>query len=238
MVGIGGLGGATARRERSRREMRMTILDEAGRIVDAGGLDALTIRAVATAIGYSPGALYEYFDSKEAILAALYFGGADGLGVRCERAVASLPPDAGAVDAIVAVGHAYRAYALDHPDLYRLVFGGMKSLPTQRPEDCGEDDSDSFAMMIELARKGIAAGELADQPLPVIAITTWAAVHGFVSLELTGHLTGGDAPGEPPANPAAGETLRSQLFEAHLRMILLGLVADHHRAAIGSDQPT
>ena len=78
--------GASDRRERGRQEMRAAILEAAGDLVEVDGIDGLTIRAVAQAVGYSPGALYEYFDSKEAILKALYFGGADGLGAHCERA--------------------------------------------------------------------------------------------------------------------------------------------------------
>src|SRR5680860_201681 len=110
------LTGASDRRERSRQDMRTSILEAAGDIVDVAGIDGLTIRAVAQAVGYSPGALYEYFDSKEAILVALYFGGADGLGAHCERAVTSLPHGSSAIDGFAALGHAYRAYAMKHPD--------------------------------------------------------------------------------------------------------------------------
>jgi AcrR family transcriptional regulator len=227
--------GATARRERGRREMRSAILEVAGGIVDAGGMDALTIRAVAQAIGYSPGALYEYFDSKEAILATLYFDGADGLGVHCDRAVTSVPADAGSIAAIVALGHAYRAYALAHPDLYRLVFGGLKALPKQRPEDCADEPSGGLDTLIGVLQRGMASGELAsDIPPEAIAISTWSAVHGFVSLELTGHLTGGDAPGVPAATPEAGQEQRDRLFEAHMRMTMLGLASDAHRAHLAS----
>ncbi len=63
--------GTSERRERGRREMVEAIVREAGSIVATSGTDALTIRAVADALEYSPGALYEYFDSEEAILLAL-----------------------------------------------------------------------------------------------------------------------------------------------------------------------
>lgn len=231
MFGNSPLTGADARRARSRREMWNAILDEAGRIVESDGIDALTIRAVAQAIGYSPGAIYEYFDSKEAILSALYFGGADGLGAVCERAVTSLPTDTGAVDALVALGHAYRNYALKHPDLYRLVFGGLKAIPKERPPDCEEQEG-GFDTVLEIARRGVESGEFASIPLPMIAVTAWAAVHGYVSLELTGHLKGGDAPGAAPATPDEGLRQRDNLFDAHMRMIMLGLVREEHRPAV------
>lgn len=229
------LTGASARRERGRQEMRTAILAAAGRIVGADGIDGLTIRAVAQAVGYSPGAMYEYFDSKEAILKALYFGGADGLGAHCERAVTSLPPDATAIDAIVALGHAYRAYALKNPDLYRLVFGGFKTPPQSPPADCEEEESaGGFGTLAEVASRGIADGVLIDLPPAVIACTAWAGVHGFVSLEITGHLTGGDGPGVPPPSPEEGQLRRDALFDAHLRMALFGLVKEELRSRSGS----
>lgn len=216
--------------------MRSAILSAAAVIVEAEGIDGLTIRAVAQAVGYSPGALYEYFDSKEAILTALYFGGADGLGGFCERAVSALPPDASAIDGIVALGHAYRSYALAHPDLYRLVFGGFKTPPMAPPVNCDgdEDESGGFGTMAAVAARGVAGGELEDLPPEVIAITAWAAVHGFVSLEVTGHITGGDGPGVPPSSPDAGRQIRDSLFDALLRMTMFGLVKEGHRASSGS----
>lgn len=230
------LTGASSRRERGRQEMRDSILAAAGKLVQAEGIDGLTIRAVAQAVGYSPGALYEYFDSKEAILTDLYFGGTDGLGGFCDRAVTALPEDASAIDGIVALGRAYRGYALDHPDLYRLVFGGFKAPPEERPVHCeGEpDESGGFTTLIDIAARGVAAGELENLPVEVIAITAWAAVHGFVSLEVTGHITGGEGPGVPPASPEAGRQTRDYLFEAHLRMTLYGLVKEEYRLPAGS----
>lgn len=230
------LTGASARRERSRREMRTAILAAAADIFEAEGIDGLTIRAVAQAVGYSPGALYEYFDSKEAILIALYFGGTDGLGAHCERAVAALPPEATALDGMMALGHAYRTYALAHPDLYRLVFGGFKTPPQAPPVGCegDEDETGGFGTLAEVAARGVTAGELADLPPAVIAVTAWAAVHGFVSLEVTGHITGGDGPGGPPPSPEAGRQTRDYLFDALLRMTMFGLVKEEHRTAFGS----
>jgi AcrR family transcriptional regulator len=236
MVAKQALTGASARRERGRQEMRAAILTAAASIFEADGIDGLTIRAVAQAIGYSPGAIYEYFDSKEAILTAIYFEGTDGLGGFCERSVATMPPNASAVDAIIALGHAYRTYALAHPDLYRLVFGGFKTPPSAPPGECqdGDADANGFDVLADITARGVASGELVDIPPPVIAINAWAAVHGFVSLEITGHLTGGDAPGEPPPSPEEGEQRRAALFEAQLRMVLLGIVKEEHRQPLGS----
>lgn len=224
------LTGSSARRERGRREMREAILDAAGRIVAAEGVDGLTLRGVAQALSYSPAALYEYFDSKEAILAALYFGGAEGLGTRCERAVADLPEDATSIDALLALGRAYRSYALDHAELYRLVFGGFKTPPQPPAMECPDENRGGFGTLLRVATQGVADGTFVDLPPLVITCAVWSAVHGYVSLEVSGHVTGGEMPGMPPSSPDEGQRCRDQLFSAVGRMVLFGFASDTYRS--------
>lgn len=226
------LTGASERRERGRMEMRSAILDAAREIVAAEGVDRLTIRAVAQAVGYSAGALYEYFDSKEDILTALYFEGSDGLAGQCERTVASHVEGSTAVEALIALGHAYRSYALSHPELYRLVFGGFKTLPEPLAADCPEESHGGFDTLIQVAIQGVTEQSMVDLPPPVIAAAAWSAVHGFVSLELSGHLTGGDGPGEPPASVVEGRQRRDQMFDGLIRTVMFGLVKEDQRAAL------
>jgi len=212
--------GAAARRERGRREMRLAIIDEARRLVDVEGLDAVTIRGIARALGYSPGALYEYFDSKETILEALYFDGTDGLGAHMERTMAALPADVSASDAIAALGHGYRAFALEHGELYRLIFGGVCDFGSDGPPE----DSGGYGTLMRVAQQGVADGTFAPVPAELVALSAWSGVHGFVSLELGGHLKGGDDAAMPPASPEEARVQRDHIFDAHIRMLLFGLV--------------
>src|SRR5262245_52695197 len=78
--------GAAARREKGRQEMRGAILAEARRLLTEQGAEAVSMRAIARAIGYTPGALYEYFPAKEDVFHALYFEGTDGLAGRMDAA--------------------------------------------------------------------------------------------------------------------------------------------------------
>ncbi|MCA9555215.1 MAG: helix-turn-helix transcriptional regulator, partial [Myxococcales bacterium] len=56
----------------ARREARrQAIVDEALALVTEGGFEALTLQRLAGRLGYAVGALYRYFPSKEALLAAL-----------------------------------------------------------------------------------------------------------------------------------------------------------------------
>ena len=211
--------GAAARRERGRQEMREQILDAARRIVQEEGVDALSMRAVARAIGYSPAALYEYFPAKEDVFDALYFEGSEGLNGRMRDAMAALPPDASSTETFAHLGRAYRAYALDQPELYRLALGATaKTAPGPPPGK----EAEGFNVIVEAARRAVERGDFAPLPPPVIAIASWSAVHGFVSLELAGILTGGPGPGAPPPSAAEGRAARDAMFEALIRVTLFG----------------
>jgi AcrR family transcriptional regulator len=221
------LTGAAARRERGRREMREAILAATQRLVAEQGLDALTMRAVAREIGYSVAALYEYFPAKEDILACLFFEGTEGLTGRMRSALAALPAAAPAREKIAALGRAYRAYAHEQRELFRLVFA--QEVPRQGPPP-GKEDSGGFDLLVGVAREGIERGEFAPVPPPVLAMAAWAKVHGFVMLEFAGHLSPGALPllglapkGDDPATDAAAPSL-DELFEEMLRLAMEGLL--------------
>lgn len=228
------LTGAGARRERGRQEMRAAIVESAGQIVARDGSEGLTIRAIAQDLGYSPGALYEYFDSKEMILCSLYFEGTDGLGVHSEQALVNLPEDATAIDKLTAIGRAYRHFALEHPELYRLTFCGLKSPPEPPDVDSPEDNQGGFGTVVRVMSEGVADGSFVDMPPTLLAGAAWSAVHGFVSLEIGGFITGSDGPGMPIPPPEEARNRRDFVFEEVLRMVLFGLTRKENTPPITS----
>jgi AcrR family transcriptional regulator len=105
---------------------RREIVAAARRIVEQEGSDALTMRRLGAALGIRAPSLYKHFPDKAAVEVALLDAGfrevAAALETALERAEAPL---AGIVSA-------YRAYALAHPHLYRLMTG--QPLPRERLE--------------------------------------------------------------------------------------------------------
>lgn len=177
--------------------MREAILDSARELVARDGPQALSVRAIARELGYSPAALYEYFPAKEAIYCALYFEGADGLTSRMRSALEALPDDAPAARRIFAIGEAYRRYALEHAELYQLVFGGGGSF-TPDSEELSYGGR-AFQLLIDVARAGVEDGSFKPLPPESIALTCWATVHGFILIELSGMIDeklGADAPAD------------------------------------------
>lgn len=60
---------AESRREANRKFRRDAVLAAAQRVFSEAGLEGATIRAIAQAAGYTPGAVYSYYPTKEAIYA-------------------------------------------------------------------------------------------------------------------------------------------------------------------------
>ena len=201
---------AERRRARMRNEMRVEILAGARRLLDGRGIDALTMRAVADEIGYSTGAIYEYFKSKDELCEALFFQGAEGLAGRMDRAIADLPLGSNLRDRIAASGRAYREFALEYPDLYLLIF--TSSAPSEPPSTNMLAKTDSFQTLLELVEEGIEGGELHHDDAVSVASALWAFVHGFVMLELTGHF------------PVQPEGIRDEMFAAMGDLMVRGLI--------------
>ena len=210
------LTGAAARREKGRQEMRAAILHEARRLLTEQGAEAVSMRAIARAIGYTPGALYEYFPAKEDIFFALYFEGTDGLAGRMAAAKAAIPPGTPIPDALRALGRAYRSFAHENPELFRLVFGPQGERPHPRRGDT-EDERPGFAPLVQTIEDGIARGEVVPMPALAIAVACWSMVHGFVVLELNGHLGDGNDPCVPSPQ-------RDALFDLATDRLVYGVV--------------
>jgi AcrR family transcriptional regulator len=231
------LRGAAARRAQNRQEMRIAILDAARGIVDQQGAEKLTLRGIAQALGYSAGAIYDYFASKEQIVHALYFEGTGGMGQHIAQETAAMPADTPTIEAITTLAHAYRAYAHAHVELYWLAFSGLKERPVADPEFT-EDDAvqGGFGPLLDLIIAGVSAGVLVDSVPPLaIAVAAWSGVHGFVSLELGGHLQPAmdadrqfrlgsmGSPGSMDGDISDAQ-IRDDLFDVLTRTLLYGFV--------------
>jgi AcrR family transcriptional regulator len=74
---------------------RALVLDAARAVFEEHGIEGANIREIARRAGYTPGAIYSYFDSKEAIYGALLAQSLDRLNaaVASARPASEQPPD-------------------------------------------------------------------------------------------------------------------------------------------------
>ncbi|MFH8224829.1 TetR/AcrR family transcriptional regulator [Streptomyces sp. NPDC018057] len=108
------------KREEVRRRTFAEILDTAGRMAEAEGWRAVTIRRIAAEIGYSAPVIYQHFPSKEAVLRTLLERANADLLERMRSAVADGPAPQGPYLAAAA----YLEFARSQPGPYQLVSGG------------------------------------------------------------------------------------------------------------------
>ena len=207
--------GPPTRRERQRQQTLTEIKTRAVDQVAAGGAESVSLNAIARAMGMSPAALYRYFASRDALLAELV---ADAYGSLAD-ALAQAAGGAGAggtPGALVAVAHAYRDWALAHPNSYLLIFqtpsGSGLDLEPERTVAAAQRSMDVFLRALdgaggadpldpELAgqveawgQRSQVAGLTAGQRY--LGLLAWTRLHGLISLELGQHLT---ATGVDPA---------------------------------------
>ena len=160
--------------------LRQRLLDEAGRLLAVEGVGAVTLRQVAARAGTSTTAVYSLFGDKDRLLAAMYTEGFARLGRALDRASVGEP-----LQALGAVGMAYRRAALAAPHLYGLMFGG--TAPSGEAKDVADA---AFLPLLQGVQDCLANGDLAGGAARQIANHLWAVAHGMVSLELAGILGG------------------------------------------------
>lgn len=103
---------------------RALVLDAARSVFERLGIEGASIREIARAAGYTPGAIYSYFDNKEAIYGALLAESLD----RLHRAVDAAGAD-NTADLLMAKANAWFNFYADNPrdlDLGFYLVQGMR----------------------------------------------------------------------------------------------------------------
>lgn len=205
----------TATRRRQRRTATLAEIKAAAlRQLRQVGPAALSLRAVAAELEMSPGALYRYFDSRDALLTELI---SDGFADLAAVLTATRDEHAGrdVADALFAVSMAYRRWAVLHPQEFALLYGTPipdYAAPVDGPTSVASrsvgkvfvpllveawhagrlrvpDDVDAPAELHTLMTPYAQSIE-PDLPPEVATtlLTYWTRLHGPVKLEVFGHL--------------------------------------------------
>lgn len=101
------------------------ILDAAIHLVATSGLEGLSMARLADAVDYTPGALYRYFDSKDALLARMVQRILTDARAALTEAVVALPPRASPLARVVALARAYRELARRDPHRFGLLASAL-----------------------------------------------------------------------------------------------------------------
>jgi AcrR family transcriptional regulator len=175
--------GPTDRRTRERETTRGRIMDAAREMFAERGYEAVTMRAIAERIEYTPTAIYHHFRDKDELLSEVCAH--DFLSLAAE--FRSLGKVADPIERIFRTGRTYIRFALEHPNHYRTMFmtpipHDPKALRIERRNP----DQDAYGFVLKTVEEGIVQGrfrpELKDPEM--LAQMFWAGVHGIASLHI------------------------------------------------------
>lgn len=165
-------------------ELATRLVDEAGRILAAEGVGALSLRRLATSAGTSTMAVYTLFGDKQGLLAAMHREGFARLRAALEQAQTSSHDP---LEALAAQGLAYRGTALANPHLYGLMFG--TAAPGFTPDPAGAEIAEAaYRPLVDGVQRCLDAGVMRGADAERVAFFLWAVSHGMVSLEIAGHV--------------------------------------------------
>jgi AcrR family transcriptional regulator len=146
----------------------------AGReLLEAGGLEAVTMLAVAERVGVRAPSLYKRVANRAALVSAIGGVALDEIAGQ----LASLAEDPDAASALRSMAAGFRAYAHDHPRSYELLFMNL-------PEDWrppAAQNARASTPILEAARRLVGRDDALEAARLITAFT-----HGFISMELNG----------------------------------------------------
>jgi len=146
-------------------DLRAALLRAGSKILEKDGVAGLSLREAARRAGVSHNAPYRHFPDRDALLAALAAEGfalleneMRGLGAR-------------------AMGEVYIRFALQHPQRFRLMFGGM--IPAEKYDVLRLSGQATYQSLVNAFK---------DLPQPErAAAAAWSLMHGLAHLLLDGH---------------------------------------------------
>jgi len=166
-----------ARRRTASDDVSAALLRAAETVLDRDGTDGVTVRAVAKEAAVAPMGVYNRFDNKEGLLAALATRALDELASAIEVAV-----DVEPVERFRRACRGYREFALRHPARYSLIFANGSPLSNQSSAVAAHGRT-VFAYLVDLIDH-LGRRHAADAAEAAQAV--WSAIHGAVAIELTG----------------------------------------------------
>ncbi|HVN16405.1 MAG TPA: TetR/AcrR family transcriptional regulator [Anaerolineales bacterium] len=200
------------KRTKQHPNLQEAIKETAWEWIAQHGAPALSLRAIARELKITAPAIYNYFPNRDALVTALIIDAYTSFGDSQIAARDAVPAD-NLTGRLMAIGLAYRNWALTHPQRYQLIFGTpipgyeaplMEVLPSAaRSLSALVSVLDALRVVSKLNAEEFPAvkkefktsfemwktyGGNYDILSLSVAVLIWARVHGIVSLEIAGNL--------------------------------------------------
>lgn len=170
---------ATSRQQRHNLT-KQAILKAARALVLEKGPENLSLREVARRVKHSPAGLYEYFSSKDELIAAVAAEALERLNFYLRRISTKLSVE----HRLVEIGLAYVDFARQNPEHFLLVFTRLPSTRTSIQQS--PSAASPYAVVLQTVQAGITDGTIkAGFAAEEMAYGLWSLVHGMAMLQQT-----------------------------------------------------
>lgn len=187
---------------------------------EGAGLDGLSMREMAKAMGVSHTAAYRHFADKQSLLDAVAEEGFTALLQASRDAVDALPASKGNNPArLLACGLAYIAFGRQHPRQLAHMFNAASRAAA--PASLRTVAAQLFDLLITLVAQGQQEGQFKEGDARALAHSCWAMVHGLALLQ-GGQLLTPTLP--PDAAQADRATAATQQARHALEVLMQGLL--------------
>jgi AcrR family transcriptional regulator len=153
--------------------LKPALISAAREMLDADGPGAVSLREAARRVGVSATATYRHFADKDHLLAVVAAEGYHEFAERLRR-IEKGPEE------FTAMGMAYVEFALEHPGLFRLMFGPLRRDLKRYPE-LSEAADEAFSALLQGAAQFF--GERSEDA-ETAAYAAWSFSHGLARLVL------------------------------------------------------
>ncbi|HWA29800.1 MAG TPA: TetR/AcrR family transcriptional regulator [Rhizomicrobium sp.] len=163
------------------------ILAAARAAFDRNGVEGLSMRDVAKAVGITPMAIYRHYENKQALIDALVL---DGLAEWSKRAEA-IPPGTPMLF-LARISEAFLDFALQEPRRFEAAFLTHSEKARRYPDDFVAGQSPAGNLQLKMIEKAIEDGLLAKTSPIEMLIALAGLSQGLVSLYRAGRIVGGE----------------------------------------------
>jgi len=156
----------------------------AGLLLDREGVESVTMRRVAKAVGVTAMALYRHFADRAALLNALADAGFQDLAARVTAASKPRDPE----KRLLKILDVFLNFALERPRLFEVMFLTRRAGARTYPRDFKARESRTANLTVEAIEEGIRSGCFRKEDPWEITFELGALLQGLVMLYLGGRM--------------------------------------------------
>jgi AcrR family transcriptional regulator len=171
-------------RDHSPEQLKELIRSTAEKLIYSKGLDGFTARALAEAIGYTPGTIYNFYRDMDALIIDINYDTLGRLYELCRKRIENLPSN---FSKIKALAYAYVDFAHDNRRAWETVFANERKgdKRVRLPKHYQDRLLELFTLIENVLQECL---KISAKEASKSARLLWACLHGITLLTIDGRL--------------------------------------------------